>query len=226
VSSVGSQRSAVGLATSATMVGGGGAWEDAGAVLASAPGDDFNAIDPNVVDGGGDGVWLIFGSFWAGIRAVRLDAETGKVAANTTPVALARRPAPDAIEGAFLLPRPDAYYLFVSFDYCCRGVSSNYSIHIGRSRRIDGPYVDRAGAPMLDGGGSLFVGGGHGWAAGGGPGFLRTAAGVDDTRMVLHAYDGQTGAPYLQLVDVAWQADGWPAAVAAASARREERREA
>ena len=93
-------------------------------------------------------------------------------------------------------------------------------------KRIDGPYVDRAGAPMLDGGGSLFVGGGHGWAAGGGPGFLRTAAGVDDTRMVLHAYDGQTGAPYLQLVDVAWQADGWPAAVAAASARREERREA
>ena len=211
VSSFGSQRSAIGLAMSATLAGG-GAWVDAGAVLASAPGagEDYNAIDPSVADDG-ENVWLVYGSFWGGIHAVPLDAGSGKPAANATPTVLARRPAPDALEGAFLLPRPDAYYLFVSWDYCCRGVSSNYSVHVGRSPRIDGPYVDRAGAPMLDGGGSLFVGGGHGWAAGGGPGFLRTTAGVDPAVMVLHAYDGETGAPYLQLIDVAWGADGWPA---------------
>ncbi len=35
----------------------------------------------------------------------------------------------------------DYYYLFLSFDYCCRGKESTYRIVVGRSKDIRGPYV-------------------------------------------------------------------------------------
>jgi arabinan endo-1,5-alpha-L-arabinosidase len=215
VSSYGSPVSVIGLVTTPSLAS--PVWTDRGLVIRSDKADNFNAIDPTLVEDTSStppSYWLVFGSFWSGIKAVRIDAATGKIAGdNTTVISLAQRPPPDALEGAFMVVRPDAHYLFVSWDYCCQGTMSNYSVHVGRSTHgFQGPYVDRNGVAMLEGGGSLFLGRGHGWAGGGGEGFLKstTLAGRTVSTMILHAYDGRSGDPFMQLVDVAWGPDGWP----------------
>jgi len=35
------------------------------------------------------------------------------------------------------------YYLFGSWDRCCRGVNSTYKLVVGRSKKVAGPYLDR-----------------------------------------------------------------------------------
>jgi arabinan endo-1,5-alpha-L-arabinosidase len=79
-STFGSNRSAIGLSTATTLdpdspqYG----WTDQGLVLMSQDGDDFNAIDPaRFVDLKGRH-WLIWGSFWSGIKMRRLDPNSGK----------------------------------------------------------------------------------------------------------------------------------------------------
>ena len=64
---------------------------------------------------------------------------------------------PNAIEAHFIMKRGDWYYLFVSWDYCCRGAKSNYRVAVGRSRTVDGPYVDKQGVSMTNGGGTLIL---------------------------------------------------------------------
>ena len=59
-----------------------------------------------------------------------------------------------AIEAPFVVHHGDYYYLFVSFDLCCRGTKSNYRTMVGRSHNVTGPYVDADGKPMLHGGGT------------------------------------------------------------------------
>ncbi|MEI9904759.1 MAG: arabinan endo-1,5-alpha-L-arabinosidase [Asticcacaulis sp.] len=120
-------------------------WQDEGLVIESVAGDDFNAIDPNhIVDGRGRH-WLALGSFWNGLKLIELDPATNKPKAGAKRIALAQRPRPDAVEGAFLIRRGEYYYLFASYDFCCRGVNSSYYTVVGRARSIKGPYIDRDG---------------------------------------------------------------------------------
>ena len=138
VSTFGSNRSAIGLATSPTLDASAPnyRWTDKGEVLASTVANDFNAIDPAAITDRDGRAWLVFGSFWTGIKMVRLDSATGLRAADDQKVySLARRPAPDAIEAPFLIEHGGYYYLFASFDFCCRGVDSTYYTVVGRSRQ-------------------------------------------------------------------------------------------
>ncbi len=68
---------------------------------------------------------------------------------NTLPDSL---PGDDAVEAPFIYHHGGYYYLFVSFDYCCRGLKSNYKIAIGRSQNIKGPYLDKDGKSMMQDG--------------------------------------------------------------------------
>lgn len=153
VSTFGSNRSVIGLATNSTLdpAAAGYRWLDHGLVLMSHEGGDFNAIDPNrFVDREGRS-WLIYGSFWGGIRMRRLDSTTGKLAAGEPRAhPLARRPeptgAPDPIEGAFMFERNGYYYLFASYDYCCKGIRSTYYTAYGRSREVTGAGRLRRGS--------------------------------------------------------------------------------
>src|SRR3989304_2965567 len=84
VSNFGNQNSAIGLATNVTLnpEGPGYKWVDQGEVLRSHPGDQWNAIDPNLVLDEKGEPWLVWGSFWQGIWMRKVDHATGKLAAN------------------------------------------------------------------------------------------------------------------------------------------------
>ncbi len=202
-------------------------WEDRGLIFRSREQDDFNAIDPNIVLDGKGGVWLAFGSFWDGIKMRRIDAKTGKLSPKDTKLySLARRKRPQnpppnppglpgnwqAIEAPFIVHHGEYFYLFVSFDLCCRGTKSNYKTMVGRSKNVTGPYPDSDGTPMLEGGGTPVLVGDTRWIGPGGESIRMGADhGLGDDRdiVVFHAYDGKTGHPYLQLSTIDWTG-GWP----------------
>ncbi|MDX3899297.1 MAG: arabinan endo-1,5-alpha-L-arabinosidase [Sphingobium sp.] len=218
VSTFGSNRSAIGLATSPTLSAK-AKWKDHGLVVMSDKGDDFNAIDPNFVVDAQGRHWLSLGSFWTGLKLFPLDAKTGKVAPGTEPYSIARRLAPAGgaapVEAPFIIPHGGWYYLLASYDYCCKGVNSTYYTVVGRSKKITGPYLGRDGSDMMQGGGSIFLrsdlqeqqrfrGPGH-------AGAFTDKDGA--TYVVYHAYDKQAnGAPTLRIAPVRWDADGWPVA--------------
>jgi arabinan endo-1,5-alpha-L-arabinosidase len=214
VSTFGKNRSAIGLATNTTLdpAKPGYAWKDEGSVIESQPTDDYNAIDPNVIQDGKD-LWLAFGSFWSGIKMVRLDPSTGKPAEGRPKViSLATRPRGEPLRGAveapFMYRHGRFHYLFVSFDFCCRGVNSTYNIRVGRSEKVTGPYVDRDGKPMLDGGGTLLLEGEGRWK---GPGHNAVFRNGREEWLVYHAYDAEdNGASKLQIRRLEWDKDGWP----------------
>ena len=196
-------------------------WVDHGLVLRSRLEDDFNAIDPNLVLDEHGNAWLSFGSFWSGIKMQRIDPKTGKLSAEDTKLySLASRKRPSnplpnppglpgdwqAIEAPFVVHHDGFYYLFVSFDLCCRGTKSTYRTMVGRSKRVTGPYVDAEDISMLEGGGTPLLEGNERWAGPGGASALLQKQG---DIIVYHSYDGKTGHAWLQISTISW-ADGWP----------------
>jgi len=180
-STFGKNGSAIGLAVNKTLdpkspdFG----WVDKGMVIASHRNkDNWNAIDPNLIVDEKGNPYLTYGSFWDGIQLIKLSKENFQTP-TTTPVTIARRidkevvlseithtvegkntieAGDNAIEAPFIFKHGDYYYLFVSFDYCCRGEKSTYKTVYGRSKNIEGPYIDKEGKPMTKGGGTYLYG--------------------------------------------------------------------
>jgi arabinan endo-1,5-alpha-L-arabinosidase len=211
VSTFGSNRSAIGLATASTLDPNDPEqlWEDRGPVVASVPDDDWNAIDPNLVIDEHGQTWLAFGSFWSGIKMRRIDPDTGLLDLDDrTLYALAERPRPGAVEAPFIIRHSDHYILFVSFDQCCQGADSSYNIRVGRSEEVTGPYVDRDGVPMLEGGGTLILAGESRWR---GPGHNAVIDTEEGTMLVYHSYDAEFGGyATLRIEPIRWDDEGWP----------------
>jgi arabinan endo-1,5-alpha-L-arabinosidase len=211
LSSFGDNASAIGLMTNAAFdpFKPGEGWQDQGIVLLSKHGDDFNAIDPFRIDASDGRAWLAFGSFWSGIKLSELNPETGKLIREDAPrIALAGRHG-GAIEAASILEHDGKFYLFVSFDQCCKGVASTYNIRVGRADRIDGPYRrNKGGKEMLDGGGTLVLATTGRFIGPGGQEPVKTSRGDG---LAFHYYDGDAaGAAKLQFSPILWTADGWP----------------
>jgi arabinan endo-1,5-alpha-L-arabinosidase len=211
LSSFGVNTSAIGLMTSTSFDAAtpGQGWLDQGLVLMSDIGDDFNAIDPFRIDASDGRAFLSFGSFWSGIKLRELAPENGKLIRADTPViALAGRQG-GAIEASSVLEREGKFYLFVSFDQCCKGAASTYNIRVGRADRIEGPYLDKDGKEMLRGGGSLLLATTGRFSGPGGQEALKTSKGE---MLAYHYYDGDDGgAAKLQFSPIGWSPDGWPA---------------
>ncbi|MEV1065895.1 arabinan endo-1,5-alpha-L-arabinosidase [Streptomyces sp. NPDC050263] len=207
VSSWGANHSAIGVATSPTGLP--GTWTDHGKAFASERTDDFNAIDPALIQADGR-LWMSFGSYWTGIRMVELDPRTGKARPDAPVHHMATRPdAPYAVEGPYIVKHGRHYYLFASYDTCCAGVNSTYRIRVGRSTSVTGPYVDSAGKPLLEGGGDLLLAG-HGRYVGPGGESIFKDRGRDV--LAYHYYDAEDGgAPKLGLNTLNWTKTGWPA---------------
>jgi arabinan endo-1,5-alpha-L-arabinosidase len=201
-------RSCIGHATRDALDG--GSFADQGPVVCSnvtASGDDWNAIDPNVIVDRDGKAWLSFGSFWGGIKLIELDADGNRM--GNTLHSLAARPRNDgALEAPFIVWRCGFYYLFVSFDTCCQGVNSTYNLRVGRSAAVSGPYSDRAGTAMMEGGGTLLLESGTRWK---GPGHNAVVFSGTKAYNVYHSYDADTnGRSMLRIAELVWDADGWP----------------
>lgn len=207
VSTFGSNHSAIGLATSTSAAP--GSWTDRGLVYDSQTTSDYNAIDPALLVDATGRWWLSFGSFWSGIKMIQIDPSTGKqLASNTTRYSIAQRPSPDAIEASYIYQHSGYYYLFTSFDYCCRGTSSTYRIMVARAASPTGPYVDENGVSATSGGGTQILGT-HGYVIG--PGGQTVMADSDGDVLVYHYYDGNLGGTaQLGLNHLSWGSAGWP----------------
>lgn len=210
VSTFGKNGSVIGLLTTPTLdtTHPDFAWKDEGLVIASHPGDDYNAIDPNWIADAQGGQWLVLGSFWSGLKLVALDTATGKPKPGAQLTSVAHRPeAPDAVEGAFMIRKGDWYYLFASYDFCCRGVNSTYYTVVGRARSPQGPFLDRDGKSMMEGGGLVVLKASDRWK---GPGHCAILQDRDADYIVYHAYDAQNnGRPTLRIDRLTWN-EGWP----------------
>lgn len=206
-SKFGSNQSCIGHATRGSLAS--GAWTDQGDALIcsnqTAELDDYNAIDPSPFQDEDGKLWLAFGSFWGGIKLIRLDQD-------------GRRDGPDffslatrdnrAVEAPHLQYYGGFYYLFESVDSCCQGASSTYKTLVGRSQSVAGPYVDAEGEQLSAGGGTLLLEGAGRWR---GPG--HNAILIDQGRYynVYHSYDADSsGVPNLRIAEMTWTAGGWP----------------
>lgn len=219
VSTFGKRTSAIGVATADEInpdsenYG----WTDHGMVLRSYEGGIWNAIDPNVIfDENGVG-WMVFGSWWDGIRLVKLRPDLLGIAQPEEWAELCSRSRDDngrymgnvgdGVEAPFLFRKDGYYYLFVSFDRCCAGAKSTYKVAVGRSKDIKGPYLDEYGLDMLAGGGSIVVAGNERY-----PGVGHQAVYTMDGRDLLffHGYDmSADGKSKLLIREIRWE-NGWP----------------
>ena len=179
-------------------------WTDRGEVIASRWSDIYNAIDPTIIEDDAGVPWLFFGSFWTGIYVVQLEWPSGHVAPGAVPAQVAgRKLGSSAIEAPAVIVHDGYYYLFVSWDTCCKGVNSTYNIRVGRSESVTGPYVDRDGAPLATGGGTL-------WLEGAGDVIGPGGQSLAGDYLAFHYYNRVLqGAPTLALAHLGWD-DGWP----------------
>ncbi|MEJ5236784.1 arabinan endo-1,5-alpha-L-arabinosidase [Limisphaera sp. VF-2] len=208
VSTWGSRQSAIGLLVGRRLdpEAPDHGWEDRGPVVRTTPQDDYNAIDPALFQDRDGRLWMVFGSYWSGIKLVELDPDTGlRKEPKGTVIDLAWK---EAIEAAALLRQGDDYFLFVNWGQCCRGTNSTYEIRVGRSRSVTGPYVDREGRDLRKGGGTLLLGSSGRFI---GPGHAAFFEADGQLWMSYHFYDGaQGGRSALDILPVQWDAEGWP----------------
>ena len=231
ISAFGKNTSCIGVATNVTLDPRDPRfhWEDHGKVIQSVPGvTNWNAIDPNLIMTDDGTPWLAFGSFWEGLKLVKLTPDRlalaepidhlPTLASRKADLASPNPPAPagnpidaggNAIEAPFIFKHGDQFYLFASIDYCCRGAQSTYKMILGRAKAIAGPYIDRAGVSLAHGGGTILLTGDARWY-GVGHCAVCTFDGTD--YLVFHGYDASDdkGRSKLRIEKLAWDADGWP----------------
>ncbi len=210
-SSFGSSHSAIFLATSPTGLP--GTWTHVGKIIETGETSDSNAIDPNLLVDAQGRWWLDFGSFWTGIKMIRIDPKTGlRDSTDSTVYSLAGRPdlpKDKAIEAPFIYRHSDYYYLFVSYDWCCKGTSSTYRTMVGRSKNPTGPYLDRNGRPMAEGGATELL---ATHDSVGGPGHQAVMRDGTTDVLVYHYYwnNSVPDMGTLGMNKLEWDADGWP----------------
>ncbi len=221
ISAFGKNTSAIGVTTNKTLDADDPnfKWTDHGIVVKSVPNRDlWNAIDPNIVYDEEGTAWMSFGSFWNGMKMVKMSPDLLKIHPDNEWYTIARRnrnfETPDeqagnaAIEGPFIYKRDGYYYLFVSWDYCCRGADSTYKVVVGRSKEVMGPYLDKEGVSLYNGGGSLVIEGNeNNYGVG-----HNSVYDLDGkTYYFSHAYSADLdGKPVLKVIPLEFSEDGWP----------------
>lgn len=221
VSAFAKNTSAIGVATNKTLdpQSPDFKWTDHGIVVQSVPNRDlWNAIDPNIIEDKDGKAWMSFGSFWEGLKMVKLSEDRLSIAQPEVWHTVAKRerspyladsePGDAALEAPFIFQKDDMYYLFVSWDYCCRGENSTYKVVVGKSENATGPFFDKEGKSLAQGGGSLVIEGNSNWA-GAGHNSAYTFDGKD--YFIFHAYDANDkGHSKLKIAEINWTEDGWP----------------
>ncbi|UII23444.1 family 43 glycosylhydrolase [Fulvivirga ligni] len=198
--STGQRPCAIGVASTASLNNPN--WVDHGMVVYSNNSTPYGSIDPDVFFDQQGRLWLAWGSHLMGIVLTELNPSTGKPYNANNYYNLADSPAHD-LEAASIIYRNGYYYLFFNRNTCCAGTSSTYTIYMGRSTSVTGPYLDKNGNNCLSSGGSVFLSSSGRFI---GPGHF----GYSENRLTYHFYDGQdNGAPKVRVSTLGWD-NGWP----------------
>jgi hypothetical protein len=223
---------AIGVATSDSPTG---PWTDSGDPVvgprrggAGEPGNFLWTFDPHHVVGPNGTEYLFYGSYYGGIHVTELTDDGTEATGSPTQVAIDNK-----YEGAYVVQRNGWWYMFVSSANCCAGPTTGYSVHVGRSRDLRGPYVDREGVPLNQsraGGTPVLAPNGNRWIGTGHNAVVTDLAGQDWT--VYHAIDRSD--PYLtgtdginerpMLIDRLDWIGGWPTVRAGAWASEDRQR--
>lgn len=190
---------AIGMATAPTPAG---PWTDSGAPVvgprrggAGEPGNFLWTFDPAAVTDSDGSQWLYYGSYYGGIWVTRLSDDGRTAVGQPTMVAVDNK-----FEGAYAVHRAGWWYLFASTANCCAGPTTGYSVQVGRSRAITGPYLDQEGVPLntsRGGGTPTLVQNGNRWVGAGHNAVATDVRGQD--WIVYHAIDRTD--PYLDGTD-------------------------
>ena len=169
--------------------------------------EDNDAIDPGLLlDPTTGRLWVSYGTYFGTIRLIALDPKTGeRVKGN-----IEKDIAIDC-EASDLIYRNGWYYLLGTHGTCCDGVNSTYNIVVGRSKSVEGPYIDNVGRDMYQGGGKMVIAAGNRVC---GPGhFGRTVIdeGVEIMSCHYEADFDQGGRSVLGIRPLLWKND-WPVA--------------
>ena len=176
-------------------------------VCASDGMEDQDAIDPGMLlDPVTGRLWVSYGTYFGTIRLIELDPKTGyRVKGNK------EKDIAIDCEATDLIYRDGWYYLLGTHGTCCDGVNSTYNIVVGRSRSVEGPYLDNVGRDMFHGGGRMVIAAGDRKT---GPGhFGRTIVdeGVEVMSCHFEADFDRSGRSVLGILPLLWR-DGWPVA--------------
>lgn len=221
VSAFAKNTSAIGVTTNTTLDSKDPAykWVDHGIVIQSVPNRDmWNAIDPNLTFDENNTPWLAFGSFWEGLKMVKLNPDLKSVAQPQEWYSISKRergtgfedthPGNAALEAPFIFKKNGYYYQFLSWDFCCQGEKSTYKVVVGRSNKATGPYLDKDGKSLNEGGGTILLLPNENWY-GAGHNSAYTFDGKD--YIIFHAYEKKNnGKPKLEIKELKWDADFWP----------------
>lgn len=169
--------------------------------------EDCNAIDAGLLlDPTTGRLWCTYGTYFGHIRQVELDPVTGARIEGNEAIDIARN-----CEASIMMYRDGWYYLLGTHGTCCDGVNSTYNIVVGRSRSVNGPFIDNVGRSMIQGGGKMviategrLVGPGH-------FGRFVEEEGVEKMSFHWEADMDQSGRSVLGIRPLLWK-DGWPVA--------------
>lgn len=180
-------------------------WVDQGKVISYKDGGEgVNVIDPNIYIEEDGSKWMLYGSYTAGLRMVELDIETGMLKEEN----------PDLVtlttslgEGVYLIKGPNYYYILASRGICCKGKESTYQIVMGRSKNLEGPYLNREGKSWVENNYTLLLAGDEDEPGRGHNGIF---AEEDTTYLVYHAYTmSEDGASMLNIAPLYLDAEDW-----------------
>lgn len=176
--------------------------------VASSDGmEDCDAIDPCLLlDPSTGRLWTTYGTYFGSIRLIELDPKTGERVKGNQEKDIAID-----CEATDLIWRDGWYYLLGTHGTCCDGVNSTYNIVVGRSRNVEGPYIDNVGRDMFHGGGRMVIAAGDRKT---GPGhFGRTIIdeGVEVMSCHFEADFDMSGRSVLGIRPLLWKND-WPVA--------------
>ena len=176
--------------------------------VASSDGmEDCDAIDPCLLlDPSTNRLWTSYGTYFGTIRLIELDPKTGERIKGNQEKDIAID-----CEATDLIWRDGWYYLLGTHGTCCDGVNSTYNIVVGRSRNVEGPYIDNVGRDMFHGGGRMVIAAGDRKT---GPGhFGRTIIdeGVEVMSCHFEADFDMSGRSVLGIRPLLWKND-WPVA--------------
>ena len=179
---------AIGMATAPSPTG---PWTDSGAPVVGprerTPGsrDFLWTFDPSVVTDRDGSQWIFYGSYNGGVFVAPLDDSGRHVTGAEKMVAIDNK-----FEGTYVVRHGGYWYLFASTANCCAGPTTGYSVQVGRSADLRGPYVDKQGQPLVGsraGGTPVLYQNGNQWIGAGHNAIARDVTGRD--WIVYHAID-------------------------------------